>query len=160
VSGNRELDDLLAQAQAQDELDDDVIELDLSETGEDRDFTPFRGKHLAEIIKADLVKAKSSGNPMLKCEATVIEGEHKGQHLWFNLMLKGNLWFTKLALKALGQPLDVDHPTVQRAKLIGVQFIAETKIVPAVNDRDGNEVYKAKTEVKGFTSVDDDTYAE
>lgn len=145
---NDEFDDMLADAS--DELEDGEEELDLSEEGPERNFEPFRGNFEAVVFKTESTRAASSNAKMVKVEAIVTEeGEHKNQHLWFNLMLGGKgLWFLKAFLKAIDVEFDRDRPTVKPAEWEGAGFIAVCGIKPARGE------YDAKTEVKNFKAIE------
>lgn len=155
TSGNSELDDVLAGSQGigDDQYDDDTgeEELDLSEEGPTRDFTPFKGKHLAVLVKARNETATSSGRRQVACEAVIVDGDHKNQHVWFYVGLSGGgVWFTRLLVEALGFELDSEKPRIVSSEWLGIPFWITTKIVPARGQ------FKAKTEAKGFDRYDGD----
>lgn len=144
-SGNPELDDLLARSDAQSELEEDDVELDLSEAGS---YDPFVGKFPAMVTKIEFTYAKGgSKGPMLKTEVTVIEGEHKGRKAWTNLMLKGKgAWKTKQAVVALGLDIDLDATPVRLGKVSRFLNIPVT-VTFEISKQVG---YKDKTEIAGF----------
>lgn len=156
TTGNEELDDLLAaQAAAQEEMDEDDVELDLSEAGS---YAPFEGKHPAVITKIEFTRAKSGSKaPMLKTEVTVTDGEHKGRKSWPNLMLTGRgTWKTKQVIEALGLEIDLDAHPVQLgkvARLKGIPFLGEFEISKQTG-------YKDKTELVGAEAITSEDLSE
>lgn len=147
-SGNDELDDLLEAAAAQEELDEDEVELDLSESAE---YEPFEGQFAAQFTKVEFTHAKGgTKGPMLKTELTVIEeGDHKGRRAWPNLMLGGRgAWKTKQAYAAAGVELDLDATPVKiKPKAL------KNKVVFVTFEIKSQEGYKDKTEATGFAEV-------
>ena len=143
-TGNDELDDLVASYdEARAELEEDDVELDLSEAG---GFEPFEGKHPSTITKIEVVKAKTTGTPMLKCEVTIIDGDYKGRKVWPNFMLKGGgAWKTKDLITATGQDIDLApaEGNVQLGKVSrfkGIPFIGTYKVKVQPGYKDATEL--------------------
>lgn len=150
MSDNPELDTMLDRAAAEQELDDDEVEIDLSDAGDDADFEPFSGPRLVRITKAAFKLAKSSGAPMIDCAAVVIDKQNRNRKLWFNLMLTGKgVYLAKQAYNAAGIEVDwtAVKPKIRPKALINAEIVANCVAKAAEGG------YKAKTDVNSFTAA-------
>ncbi len=87
------------------EFEDDYVETEV----EDREFEPVPdGKYQVNVDQVELVRAKSSGKPMLKWTLRILAPRFRGRLLWRNNMIESreNLKWLKTDLHTCGLDLE------------------------------------------------------
>ena len=87
------------------QFEDDYVETEV----EDREFEPIPdGKYQVNVDQVELVRAKSSGNPMLKWTLRILAPRFRGRLLWRNNIIasRENIKWLKTDLHTCGLDLE------------------------------------------------------
>lgn len=78
------------------------------------------GVYEVQIAKVEETKSKTSGNPMLKVEFTVLEDPYNGRKVWANYgMTAEAMWKIQELFKSIGMPTD-GTVEIDSSELIGL----------------------------------------
>ena len=96
-------------------------------------FDPIpEGSYLVRVVTIQHIPTSKSGNPYLKFEFEVSEGDHTGRKLWANASLQSQaLWKLRQILEAFGASFD--DAGFDTDDLVGLEAIAVVGIDETMN---------------------------
>lgn len=119
-------------------------------------FAPLPAGWYPAVITKSEMKDSSKGGKYLKLEIDIVEGQFKGRKIFHNLnLINSNPQAVEIAKKdlaAICRSVNILHPR-DSSELHMKPMLIQLKIKPATVDKEGNEVYPAGNDVKGFESI-------